>query len=123
MYSSPEECKNATQHPAGPVMPYKTEKPDVEMVDVTDAMKVLIVDYNDSVRNKAVHSFQENCPIEFLQTGFTQKAFQPSDKLYGVGGLHTSMLVPMFCLLLWVSEGHFRFPSSIKFADSFCFTL
>lgn len=39
MYSSPEECNNATQHPAGPVLPYKPEAPDVEMVEVTEEMK------------------------------------------------------------------------------------
>lgn len=40
MYSSAEECKNATQHPAGPVMPYKADVPEVEMVEVTAEMKV-----------------------------------------------------------------------------------
>lgn len=40
MYSSAEVCKNATQHPAGPVMPYKPEAPEVEMVEVTAEMKV-----------------------------------------------------------------------------------
>ncbi|GMH32176.1 hypothetical protein BSKO_00010 [Bryopsis sp. KO-2023] len=39
IYSSEEERKNATQHPNGPIMPYKAEKPEIEFVSVTADMK------------------------------------------------------------------------------------